>query len=229
MNKAISNDRITIRLTWLFLITGLLFFGTAGTLKWLQAWLFFFLSSSSFVFLLVWMKKNDPLLLKDRMGFDKKKPRGPDKILLIFYTIINFILIALPGFDAVRFNWSNPPVFINIAGFLLALCSIYVLFMVIKENPYLSSIVEVYRDREHKTISSGIYRYIRHPWYVGLIIWFYSIPLALGSLFTLIPATLLSILLIIRIHMEEKALRKDLPGYIEYCNAVKYRLIPFIW
>jgi protein-S-isoprenylcysteine O-methyltransferase Ste14 len=91
------------------------------------------------------------------------------------------------------------------------------------------SIVEVHQDREHKVISSGIYGYIRHPWYIGLIPWFFGLPLALGSLYTLISAGVLTILLVIRIFIEEKALRPELPGCEEYCQKVRYRLIPYIW
>lgn len=70
---------------------------------------------------------------------------------------------------------------------------------------------------------------MRHPWYVGLILWFFRFPLALGSLYSLIPAGVLTILLVMRIFIEEKALRKELPSYEEYCETVKYRIIPYIW
>jgi protein-S-isoprenylcysteine O-methyltransferase Ste14 len=103
------------------------------------------------------------------------------------------------------------------------------MFSVVRANPYLSSIVEVHQDREHKVITTGIYSYVRHPWYVGLIFWFFSVPLALGSLYSLIPAGVLTILLVMRIFIEEKTLRKELPGYEEYCEKVKYRIIPYTW
>jgi protein-S-isoprenylcysteine O-methyltransferase Ste14 len=138
-------------------------------------------------------------------------------------------LIALPGFDAVRFKWSALPVFIKVIGFVMTFFSGFIIFLVLKENPYLSGIVEVHQDREHKVVTGGLYRYVRHPWYVGLILSFFSLPLALGSLYSFIPAGVLTILLVIRIFIEEKTLCKELPGYEEYCRTVKYRIIPYIW
>jgi protein-S-isoprenylcysteine O-methyltransferase Ste14 len=229
ITQEISNARIAARLLFLFLFSGIIFFGSAGTLKWLEAWLYLILTISSVTFSVVWMKKRDPRLLRDRMCFDKKSPRGVDRIILLLYVIFIIILITLPGLDAVRFQLSALPVFIKVIGFLMNFLSGHIMFSVVKENPYLSSIVEVHKDREHQVITTGIYSYVRHPWYLGLILWFFSFPLALGSLYSFIPAGILTILMVIRIFIEEKALCKELPGYKEYCQTVKYRILPYIW
>lgn len=229
MTQEISNARIAARLIFLFLFSGILFFSSAGTLKWLEAWLYLILTISSITFNVVWMKKKNPRLLRDRMCFDKKSPRGVDRIILLLYVIFIIILITLPGLDAVRMQLSALPLFIKVIGFLMNLLSGHIMFSVVRENPYLSSIVEVHQDREHKVITTRIYRYVRHPWYVGLILWFFSVPLALGSLYTLIPAEVLTILIVIRIFIEEKTLCKELPGYEAYCQTVKYRILPYIW
>jgi protein-S-isoprenylcysteine O-methyltransferase Ste14 len=89
--------------------------------------------------------------------------------------------------------------------------------------------VEVQRERGHKVITSGPYQYVRHPMYVGVIILLYSIPVALGSLWTLIPASVLSFLFVIRTHFEDKTLHEELEGYQSYSTKVKYRLLPGIW
>jgi len=229
MTQEISKTRIAARLIFVFLLSGILFFGSAGTLKWLEAWLYLIITISGMTYSVVWMKKKDPRLLRDRMCFDKKSPKGVDRIILLLYVIFIFILIALPGFDAVRFHWSALPVFIKVIGFLMNFLAGQVMSSVVKENPYLSTIVEVHQDREHKVITTGIYHYVRHPWYVGLILWFFSLPLALGSLYSFIPAGVLTILVIMRIFIEEKTLRQELPGYEEYCQNVKYRIIPYVW
>jgi protein-S-isoprenylcysteine O-methyltransferase Ste14 len=177
----------------------------------------------------VWLKKNDPVLLRDRMCFDKKSPKGADRVIMQLYFIFCILLIVLPGLDTLRFKWSALPLLVKVTGFLLVVLSSYVMFLVVRENPYLSTIVEVHEDKEHKVITSGLYRYMRHPWYTALILWFFSIPLALGSLYALIPALMLTILLILRIFIEEKALRQELPSYSDYCETVKYRILPYIW
>jgi protein-S-isoprenylcysteine O-methyltransferase Ste14 len=229
MNQEVSKVKIISRLVFTFLISGIIIFSTAGTLKWLEAWLYLALAAFSLTFNVVWMMKNDPRLLRDRMLLEKKSPKGLDRILLFFYMLFLIVLFVLPGLDAVRFKWSSLPFFIKVAGLILTLIANYIIFIVLRENPHLSSIVEVHQDREHKVISSGIYRYVRHPWYVGIILWFCGIPLALGSLYSLIPVGMLIILLVIRIFIEEKTLGIELSGYKDYCQKVKYRLLPYVW
>lgn len=229
MTKEITYVRIVIRLIVVFLLSGSILFGTAGTLKWLEAWIYLLFSFSGTLAGGIWMKRNDPELLKDRMGFEKKSPQPLDRFILWLYFIFVIILTALPGLDALRFGWSNMPPFLNVFGFVLLFFALYVFSQVIKANPYLSSIVEVHQDREHKVATTGPYKYIRHPWYLGIILWFYSVPLALGSLYALIPALVLTTLIVIRTIIEEKALKESLPGYKEYLEKVKYRIIPYIW
>jgi protein-S-isoprenylcysteine O-methyltransferase Ste14 len=229
MAKEITTTRIFIRITVLFLLSGAIFFGTAGTLKWVEAWLYLILAFSCTLPGVIWMKKNDPKLLKDRMGFEKKSPQPIDRFILLLYLIFVIILCALPGLDAVRFHWSTVPVYFKVFGFILLLSACFIFFRTIKANPYLSSIVEVHEDREHKVATTGPYKYIRHPWYLGLIMWFFCVPLILGSLYSLIPAVVLTLLIVIRTFIEEKTLRESLPGYKEYLAEVKYRIIPYIW
>ncbi len=229
MDNEISNSRIIARLIIWFGGIGALLFGTAGTLKWPAAWIYLSIFIAGTIANTVWMVKNSPQLLKDRMGFDKKKPQPGDKVVLFFFYTNTVILVLLPGLDVVRFGWSSLPFFTRVIGFLLLIGSDIVLFLVIRENPHLSRAVEVYQDREHQVITTGPYQYIRHPWYLGLLLFFYGTPLALGSVYTLIPAGILNIVLIFRILMEDKAMCNDLPGYREYYEKLKYRVIPYVW
>ena len=228
MTKEVSSVRVFIRLAASFTMCGAVFFGTAGTLKWLEPWLYLLISISFTVPGVIWMKKNDPQLLKDRMGLDKKKPKPLDRFILILYGIFMTALFVLPGLDVKRFEWSSLPLCLKIIGFLFLSLGYYVFGLTIKSNPYLSSIVEVHEEREHKVATTGPYKYIRHPWYTGINLFFYSVPLALGSLYALLPAVILTLLIIFRIIMEEKELRQNLPGYKEYCENVKHRIIPYI-
>ncbi len=229
MTKEVTSVRIVIRLAWVFLLSGALLFGSAASLKWLEAWLYLILSISCNIPIVLWLKKGDPHLLKDRLGFDKKSPQPVDRIFLFLYYIFVIILIAFPGLDAVRFQWSKVPLLTKVIGFVLVPSACFILFLVIKENPYLSRAVEVHQDREHKVVTTGPYRWVRHPWYVGLILFFFSIPLALGSLYDLIPAGILTLLLLFRTIIEDKTLYEELPGYKEYCEKTRYRLLPYIW
>jgi protein-S-isoprenylcysteine O-methyltransferase Ste14 len=102
-----------------------------------------------------------------------------------------------------------------------------IIFFVFKQNSYASNIVEV--NNNQKVITSGLYKWVRHPMYVGLVLLIIPTPLALGSYWGLIPVTAIPLTLVLRILNEELVLRKELPGYSEYCQTTKYRLIPFIW
>ena len=96
-------------------------------------------------------------------------------------------------------------------------------------NPYSSAAVEIQKERGHKVITTGPYRYVRHPMYVGAILWAASIPLALGSLITFIPVMLLCPLIVARTHLEDRTLKEELEGYTDYAETVRNRLIPGVW
>lgn len=98
-----------------------------------------------------------------------------------------------------------------------------------KENTYLSRIVEIQKEQGHKVITTGPYRYIRHPMYAAVIPWILGIPLALGSFYALLPGAAVALIIVLRTHLEDKMLHHELKGYPEYARKVKYRLIPFIW
>ena len=102
-----------------------------------------------------------------------------------------------------------------------------IIFYVFKQNSYASRIVEV--ENNQKIISTGLYSIVRHPMYLGVLVMWIPIPVALGSYWGLIPMATISIALVLRILNEETVLKRDLPGYKEYCQTTKYRLLPFIW
>jgi protein-S-isoprenylcysteine O-methyltransferase Ste14 len=175
------------------------------------------------------MKKHNPELLKDRMAFLKRSAKGWDKIIIVTSTAVFVPYLLLPGLDAVRYRWSSVPLAIVVLGFVGVLVALLLMVWVIQVNTYLSRFVEVQRERGHKVITSGPYRYVRHPMYASLIILLYSIPVALGSLWTLIPASILTLLFVIRTYFEDQTLHEELEGYNSYSTQVKYRLLPGVW
>ena len=102
-------------------------------------------------------------------------------------------------------------------------------FFIFRENTYLSRVVRIQADRAHHVVKTGPYRYIRHPMYLGIIFMISFTPLALGSFYALIFSVLIILLFILRTYLEDQALQKELPGYKEYINEVRYRLFPGIW
>jgi len=221
--------RIALRLSMAFVGMSAAFFGSAGTLAWFQAWLYIVIQFSFWTVTAVWMKKHNPELLKDRMAFLKRSAKGWDKIIIVTSTAVFVPYLLLPGLDAVRYRWSSVPLAIVVLGFVGVLVALLLMVWVIQVNTYLSRFVEVQRERGHKVITSGPYQYVRHPMYASLIILLYSIPVALGSLWTLIPASILTLLFVIRTYFEDQTLHEELEGYNSYSTQVKYRLLPGVW
>jgi protein-S-isoprenylcysteine O-methyltransferase Ste14 len=202
----------------------LMFFLPAGTWKYWQAWVYMAVLFIPMTLVLVYLLKNDPELLERRMRMREER-RGQKLIIKISYV---FFLLAflLPGFD-VRFGWSNMPVWAVVTADVFVFLGYAIFFRVMQVNSYASRVIEVASGQ--KVIDTGPYAVVRHPMYSGAILLYVASPLALGSYWAAIPAALIVPLLAARILDEESALEKELPGYLEYQQKTRYRLIPFIW
>ncbi|MEN6554712.1 MAG: isoprenylcysteine carboxylmethyltransferase family protein [Methanobacterium sp.] len=211
----------------LIVIIGLFLFVPAGSFNFWQAWVYsiIFVGSTAAITFYLWRK--DPELLARRVnaGPGAEKERA-QKIIQFFATILFIALLVISAFDH-RFGWSHVPLYIVTLGDILVALGFLLLFLVFRENTFASAIIEVTADQ--KVIATGPYSIVRHPLYVSGLIMMLGTPLALGSwwgLLVLIPFTLE---IIWRLLYEEKFLSKNLPGYKEYCQKVRYRLIPFLW
>jgi protein-S-isoprenylcysteine O-methyltransferase Ste14 len=154
------------------------------------------------------------------------EPTKSQRLFILFFVILFVAEFLLPGFDK-RWGWSNVPVVLVLAADLFAIAAYILYFLVIRENSYASRVIEVTEGQ--KVISSGPYAVVRHPMYTSMMLMFLAIPLALGSFWALIPAVLCIPIYAFRILDEEKLLIRELAGYVEYTQKVKYRLIPGIW
>jgi protein-S-isoprenylcysteine O-methyltransferase Ste14 len=205
-----------------------LVFIPAGTLRWPEAWILLLLYGAVVAGVVAWWKKNNPDLLKERMTRGKEAKRW-DKLIMLVYTIVLMALLALPGFDAVRFRWSAVPLAAKILGFLGYLPAVGLALWAMTANAYLSDVVRIQRERGQTVCSSGPYRFIRHPMYAGVILVFLCFPLSLGSLYSYIPAALIVGLFLLRTALEDRTLKKELPGYEDYARRVRFRLLPGVW
>ncbi len=204
-------------------------FAGAGTFAWPEGWAYIIIQFSIWGGMTLWMRKNNPELMRVRAELWKRTVKSWDKAIMISLLAGFMILFLIPGIDAVRYQWSHVPFVFKIIGFVGTIISNGLMFWVIKVNPYSSAAVEIQKERGHKVITTGPYRYVRHPMYVGAILWAASIPLALGSLITFIPVILLTPLLVARTYLEDRTLHKELDGYTAYAEKVKHRLIPGVW
>jgi protein-S-isoprenylcysteine O-methyltransferase Ste14 len=226
MKKAPSVPMLIVQFIIAIPVMMAIIFWPAGTLKWAEGWIYLILQLGYAIILTFYFLKNNPEMIKKRMEL-KIPPKLWDKFALLAIVIVMTALLIIPGLDAVRYQWSSIPLYLEIIGFALFIISSYWIFLVMKENSYLLKTVEIQKNQ--KVVSTGPYKYVRHPMYSTTIIMVFSIALALGSLYTLIPAILATITLMIRTQLEDKTLQKELKGYIAYTKKTKYKIIPGIW
>ncbi len=223
MNKELFVRAIT-RFAAGVVIVGLLLFLPAGTLRYPQAWLLIgILFVPMFIAGLVMMGKN-PELLKKRLNAREKESEQREVIL---FSGIMFLAAFITAGLSFRFGWLMLPWTVSIVGAVLFLAAYALYAEVLRENTYLSRTIEVQEDQ--KVIDTGLYGIVRHPMYMATVILFLSMPLVLGSVISFVIMLCYIPLIIKRIRNEETVLERDLPGYTEYKQKVRFRLIPFIW
>ena len=215
---------VLIRTLLFIVIMVAVFFWPAGTFAFWEAWVYLGVVLVAMICFLIYFLKNDPELLERRMRTKEKETE--QKLIIGIMTVCFLFIFLLPGFDK-RFGWSDVPVLISIAAIIVVLLGYGFVFLVLRENSYASRIIEVEKDQ--KVISSGPYAIVRHPMYLGVLLMLLFTPLALGSYWAIIPAVLIIPVLVARIFNEEKILERDLEGYWEYMQNIKYRLIPGLW
>lgn len=196
----------------------------AGTWNYWQGWMYLATLLLPMLLSTAYLIKNDPALLERRLRM-REKEKAQQKIIgvLAIYFLIAF---TLPGFD-VRFGWSNVPPLVSILADVLVFAGYLIIFWVLTVNSFLSRTVEV--GAGQKVITTGPYAVVRHPMYFGVALLYIASPLALGSYWAVLPALMILPLLAARIRNEEEVLLRELAGYAEYRQKVKYRLLPGVW
>ena len=206
------------------LIVGAILFFPAGTFAYWQAWMLIgILFVPMFCVGIVMMIKK-PELLKKRLN--AKEEQSEQKTVILLSALMFLAAFVVAGLNF-RFGWVVLPTWVSIVGAVIFLIS-YVLYAeVLRENVYLSRTVEIQEDQ--KVIDTGLYGVVRHPMYLSTMFLFLSMPIVLGSVFSLGIMLLYIPVIALRIRNEEKVLEDGLDGYSEYKQRVRYKVIPFIW
>jgi protein-S-isoprenylcysteine O-methyltransferase Ste14 len=207
-------------------VLGVLLFLPAWTLAYWQAWVFIVVFSASTTVIGVYLALKDPVLLERRKKVWVAEQGIGQKIFTILVPIACIALLVFCAFDH-RFAWSPVPWYVSVAGDVMVALGLLIDLFTLKENSYGASTIRTFEGQ--KVISTGLYARVRHPMYVGVVIMMIGVPLALGSWWGLAVLALVLPGLIWRILDEEKLLSKDLPGYREYEQKVRYRLVPHLW
>ena len=205
-------------------LLGLLIFLPAGTLRFPKGWLLMALLFIPMFGAGVVMMLRDPALLEKRLN--AKEQQGEQKEVIWQSGVMFIAAFVLAGLNF-RFDWISLPDWVVWAASALFLLAYLMWGEVLRENAWLSRTVEVQEGQ--RVVDHGLYGVVRHPMYSASVLLFLSMPLVLGSIFSFLVMLAYLPIIAKRIRSEEKLLKKELPGYEEYTERVKYRLIPFIW
>jgi protein-S-isoprenylcysteine O-methyltransferase Ste14 len=220
-----------IRLVAVYLFIPLVLLVCGGDLGWWQAWGYSLLIVAAGPGGRIWAERRHPGLMAERQNMEKaQNAKAWDKVLAPLMALsVSFPLVIVAGLDH-RFGWSPAfPLWLIVPGFILIAFGYAFAAWALAENRFFSSVVRIQVDRGHEVCDTGPYRFVRHPGYAGNLLALPGIVLALSSVWTLIPAAVALIIAVIRTALEDRTLQEELPGYRDYAQRVRYRLIPGIY
>jgi len=225
------SPRQWIRLVVAYLLIPVILLICGGDIGWWQAWFYSLLIVAVGIGGRIWAEQRHPGLMAERQNIENvQNAKSWDKVLAPLMAVsIGFPMVIVAGLDH-RYNWSPEfPLWLIVIGFILISFGYAFATWALAENKFFSSVVRIQTERGHVVCDSGPYRFVRHPGYAGNIPPLLGIVLALGSVWTLIPALAALIIAVIRTALEDQTLQEELSGYRDYVRRVRYRLIPGIY
>jgi protein-S-isoprenylcysteine O-methyltransferase Ste14 len=224
--SALARRALGGALRFIFFLAALLLV-VSGSLFYWQLWLFLAVLSVSVFAITFYLLRHDPVLLERRMMAGPRAERErSQKIIMGFGAVVFFTYALLPGFDH-RFAWSSVPDWAVFLGDFAVAAGMLIVFFVFRQNSFASSTVEIHPDQQ--VISTGLYGIVRHPMYMGALLFTLGTPVALGSWWGLILFPAIVAVLAWRLVDEERLLNVKLAGYVAYRDRVRHRLLPLIW
>jgi len=220
-----------IRLVAVYLSIPLVLLVCGGDLGWWQAWGYSLLIVSTGPGGRIWAERRHPGLMAERQNMEKaKSAKAWDKVLAPLMALsVSFPLVIVAGLDH-RFGWSPAfPLWLIVPGFILIALGYAFAAWALAENRFFSSVVRIQVDRGHVVCDTGPYRFVRHPGYAGNLLALPGVVLTLSSMWALVPSAVALIIAVIRTALEDRTLQEELPGYRDYAQRVRYRLIPGIY
>lgn len=222
--------KVIIQLLIVVVIMPMLPLMISGIWAWWEAWIYAVTATLGFIVSRALAAKRHPDILQERARSMELQDAKPwDRFLAPMMALGSVFILIVAGFDKL-FGWTSPfsPT-IKIVAFIVILMGYVLGTWALIENRFFSGVVRIQTDRGHQVITTGPYRFIRHPGYVGVIWTYFALPFFLDSLWALIPAVLTLAVSILRTALEDKTLQAEFPGYKEYAQITKYRLFPGIW
>jgi len=210
-------------------VIGAMLFLAAGKIDWWWAWVYIGTQVVILVFVgLAMIRGGHTDVIVERSKL-RSTAKGWDRIIVTLIVLPGFAQYIIAGLDE-RWNWPGDISLLAhwaaLAAFLLGYGLVIWAMM---SNPFFATLVAIQRERGHHAITSGPYRFVRHPGYVGMIVGNFATCVVLGSLWSLIPAAAYTALIVVRTALEDRTLQAELPGYPEYAAKTRYRLLPGVW
>lgn len=228
--QKIMTPRIIVQLFVVVIVIPFLPLLVTWRWNWWEGWVVGIVYALGFVVSRLLVAQHHPDLLAERAhSLEQENAKPWDKVLAPIVALGGAVLLLVAGLD-VRFGWST--------GFSLPLKWMALLLIVagyafgtyaMVENRFFSGLVRIQTERGHHVVSTGPYRWVRHPGYAGAALTYLAIPVFLDAVWAFVPAVLLTIVLIIRTQWEDQTLQAELPGYADYAEQVRYRLLPGVW
>jgi len=213
---------------WIFII-GIIFFIASGEINILRAWIYIGTYIVGGIVVGIILIKKSPKLLNDR-GKMQEGTKQLDKYIILTYFLFAIVITPIVAGVDKRFSLCAVlPFFYLYIGIIIYIFTAIITVWPMLHNPFFEGTIRIQKDKNHNVINTGPYKIVRHPGYLGMFIGSFQLPFAFGSALAFIPVIIMVIIIFIRTYFEDTTLQKELNGYTDYCEEVKYRLIPFIW
>ncbi len=226
--EPIDRRRLIISTTSSLLVLSLCLFLPAGTWMWTKGWLFLGVLLASSIPMTLYLRRVNPDVIAARINRHKGTKRW-HLVLAVMMLAAIFAVPIVAALDDGRYHWLPVPWWGCVLGYALLIAGMVGLTWAMSVNKFFEPTVRIQTDRGHMVIDTGPYAIVRHPGYVSFFLTMIGMPLSLGSVWALIPAVLVCLLLVPGTIWEDRTLRNELSGYEEYTKRVRYRLIPGVW
>jgi protein-S-isoprenylcysteine O-methyltransferase Ste14 len=228
--RKIFTPRVIVQMALIVLVAPFIPMVISSDWNWREAWAYAVTSILAFIISRLIAGYRHPDLLAERARFmEAKDTKSWDKVLAPLLGLGSILILVVAGMDRF-YGWSpGLGMTVNLLGLVGLVFGYAFSSWAPIENRFFSGTVRIQAERGHHVVTTGPYRLVRHPGYAGGLMGFISIPLLLDSLWAFIPAILLVIVMVIRTALEDRTLQEELPGYKEYTQKTRYRLIPGIW
>jgi protein-S-isoprenylcysteine O-methyltransferase Ste14 len=200
----------------------------AGRLGWTRGWAFLVAFTVLNLAAVCYLWRTNPEVVVAR-STPHRGTKPWDKALFLLINVMFLAIFPIAALDDARFHWSAAPLWLTLAGYVLFVAAMAGITWVLRTNKFAEPSVRIQTERHHQVIDTGPYAIVRHPFYAAAFLLCGGMPLAMGSLWALVPGAVAALLLIVRTACEDRTLHNELDGYKQYAARVRYRLIPGVW